>query len=69
MRAGNVRGGRGGRQARHGQSFYIFYGLVYLVVGLGGGMAAAADGYVAGVLVILISIPVAGLRFSSLLLD
>jgi len=64
-----VRGRRGGRQERHGQAFYIFCGLVYLVVGVGGGIAAAADGYVAGVAVILISIPMAGLCFSEVLLD
>ena len=54
---------------RHRQAFYIFCGLVYLVIGVGGGIAAAADGYVAGVAVILISIPMAGLCFSEVLLD
>jgi hypothetical protein len=54
---------------RSRKSFYIFCGLVVSVVGIGGGSAAAADGYVAGVAVILISIPLAGLCFSSALLD
>jgi hypothetical protein len=40
-----------------------------LVSGVGGGIAAAADGYVAGVAVILISIPMAVLCFSEVLLD
>ena len=69
MRVGKVRGRRGGRKERHRQAFYIFCGLVYLVIGVGGGIAAAADGYVAGVAVILISIPMAGLCFSEVLLD
>ena len=64
-----MRGRRGGRQKRHGQEFHIFCGLVFLVVGVGGGIAAAADVYVAGVAVILISIPMAGLCFSEALLD
>ena len=64
-----MRGRRGGRKERHRQGFYIFCGLVYLVIGVGGGIAAAADGYVAGVAVILISIPMAGLCFSEVLLD
>ena len=56
-------------QVRSRKSFYILCGLVVSVVGIGGGSAAAADGYVAGVAVILISIPLAGLCFSSALLD
>ena len=51
------------------RSFYIFCGLVVTVVGIGGGGAAAADGYVAGVAVILISIPLAGLCFATALRD
>ena len=51
------------------KSFYILCGLVVSVVGIGGGAAAAADGYVAGVAVILISIPLAGLCFSSARVD
>ena len=51
------------------KSFYIFCGLVVTVVGIGGGSAAAADGYVAGVAVLLISIPLAGLCFASALRD
>ena len=47
------------------KSFNIFCGLIVTVVGIGGGSAAAADGYVAGVLVTLINIPLAGLRFAS----
>ena len=47
------------------KSFYIFCGSVVSVVGIGGGAAAAADGYVAGVAVILVSIPLAGLCFAS----
>ena len=47
------------------KSFYIFCGLVVTVVGIGGGAAAAADGYVAGVAVVLVSIPLAGLCFAS----
>ena len=62
-------GRRGRREERHGQDFYIFCGLVYLGVGVGGGVAAAADGYVAGVAVILISIPMAGLCFSEALIE
>ena len=49
------------------KSFCIFCGLVITVVGIGGGSAAAADGYVAGVVIILISIPLAGLCFASTL--
>ena len=57
-------------KVRASKLFYIFCGLlVVTVVGIGGGAAAAADGYVAGVAVILISIPLAGLCFSSALLD
>ena len=65
-------GRRGRREERHGQGFYIFCGLVYLGVGVGGGVAAAADGadgYVAGVAVILISIPMSGLCFSEGLIE
>ena len=47
------------------KSFYIFCGLVVSVVGVGGGAAAAADGYVAGVAMILASIPLVGLCFAS----
>ena len=64
-----MRGRRSGIQKRHRQAFYIFCGLVFLVFGVGGGIAAAADGYVAGVAVILISMPMAELCFSELLLD
>lgn len=46
------------------KSLYIFCGLVVTVVGIGGGSAAAADGYVAGVAIVLISIPLAGLCFA-----
>lgn len=53
------------KKMRSSKSFYIFCGLVVTVVGIGGGAAAAADGYVAGVAVILISIPLAGLCFAS----
>ena len=49
------------------KSFYIFCGLVVTVVGIGGGSAAVADGNVAGVVEILINIPLAGLRFASTL--
>ena len=69
MRAGKVRGRRSGRQERHGKAFFTFYGLVFLDVGVGGGIVAAADSYVAGVAVILISIPMARLCFSAVLLD
>ena len=58
---------RGGET--EGKAFYIFCGIVVTVVGVGGGIAAAADGYVAGVAVILVSIPLAGLCFSSALLE
>ena len=51
------------------RSFYIFCGLVVTVVGIGGGSAAAADGYVAGTAVILISIPLADLCFASAIPD
>ena len=51
------------------KSFYIFCGLVVTVVGIGGGSAAAAYGYVAGVAVVLISIPLAGLCFALALRD
>ena len=47
------------------KSFYIFCRLVVSVAGIGGGAAAAADGYVAGVAVILVSVPLAGLCFAS----
>ena len=50
------------------KSFFVFCGLVVTVVGIGGGAAAVADGYVAGVAVILISIPLAGLCFASALM-
>ena len=46
------------------KAFYLFCGLVVAVVGVGGGSAAAADGYVAGVAVVLVSIPLAGLCFA-----
>ena len=49
------------------KSFCISCGLVVTVVGISGGSAAAANGYVAGVVVILISIPFAGLCFASAL--
>ena len=58
---------RGGDGEKPAKAAYIFYGLVVAVVGVGGGSAAAADGYVAGVAVILISIPLAGLCFASAL--
>ena len=58
---------RGGDGEKPAKAAYIFYGLVVSVVGVGGGSAAAADGYVAGVAVILISIPLAGLCFASAL--
>jgi len=58
---------RGGDDEKPEKAAYIFYGLVVAVVGIGGGGAAAADGYVAGVAVVLISIPLAGLCFSSAL--
>ena len=58
---------RGGDGEKPAKGAYIFYGLVVSVVGVGGGSAAAADGYVAGVAVILISIPLAGLCFASAL--
>ena len=51
------------------KSFYIFCGLAVTVVGIGGGSAAAADGHVAGVAAILISIPLAGLCFATALRD
>ena len=51
------------------KSFCIFCGLVITVVGIGGGSAAAADGYVVGVAVVLISIPLAGLCFALALRD
>jgi hypothetical protein len=51
------------------KSFCIFCGFVITVVGIGGGSAAAADGYVVGVAVVLISIPLAGLCFASALRD
>ena len=54
-----------GNPVESSKSFYIFCGLVVSVVGIGGGAAAAADGYVAGVAVILVSIPLAGLCFAS----
>ena len=44
------------------KAFYLFCGLVVAVVGVGGG--SAADGYVAGVAVVLVSIPLAGLCFA-----
>ena len=58
---------RGGDGEKPAKAAYIFYGLVVSVVCVGGGSAAAADGYVAGVAVILISIPLAGLCFASAL--
>ena len=58
-----------GNPVESSKSFCIFCGLVVTVVGIGGGSAAAADGYVAGVAVILISIPLAGLCFASALRD
>ena len=58
---------RGGET--EGKSFYIFCGIVVTVVGVGGGIAAAVDGYVVGVALVLVSIPLAGLCFSSALLD
>ena len=58
---------RGGDGEKPAKAAYIFYGLVVSVVSVGGGSAAAADGYVAGVAVILISIPLAGLCFASAL--
>ena len=69
MRGGKVRYRRNGRQERRGQASYIFCGLLFLVVGAGSGIAAAADGYVAGVAVTLINIPIAGLCLSEALLD
>ena len=47
------------------RAFFVFCGLVVTIVGIGGGTAAAADGYVAGIAVVLISIPLAGLCFAS----
>ena len=58
---------RGGDGEQPEKAAYIFCGLVVAVVGVGGGSAAAADGYVAGVAVILISIPLAGLCLASAL--
>ena len=58
---------RGGDGEKPAKAAYIFCGLVVSVVGVGGGSAAAADGYMAGVAVILISIPLAGLCFASAL--
>ncbi len=54
-----------GYPAESSKSFSIFCGLVVTVVGIGVGSAAATDGYVAGVVVSLISIPLAGLCFAS----
>ena len=50
------------------KSFYILCGLVVTLVGIGGGIATAADGHVAGVALILVSIPLAGLCLSSALM-
>ena len=58
---------RGGDGEKPEKAAYIFYGLVVAVVGVGGGSAAAADGYMVGVAVILISIPLAGLCLASAL--
>ena len=54
---------------RSSKSSHIFCGLVAAVVGIGGGATAVADGYVTGFAVILVSIPLAALCFSSALLD
>jgi len=51
------------------KSVYIFCGLVVTVVSIGGGRAAVAGAYVAGIAVILIRIPLAGLCFASALRD
>ena len=58
-----------GNPVESSKSLWIFCGLVITVVGIGGGSAAAADGYVAGVAVVLISIPLAGLCVASALAD
>ena len=58
-----------GNPVESSKAFCIFCGLVVTVVGIGGGSAAAADGDVAGVAVVLISIPLAGLCFASALAD
>ena len=42
-----------GNPVESSKSLCIFCGLVITVVGIGGGSAAAADGYVAGVAVVL----------------
>ena len=57
-----------GNPVESSKSFCIFCALVVTVVGIGGG-SAAADGYVAGVAIVLISIPLAGLCFASALAD
>ena len=52
-----------------GEAFCIFCGIVVSLVGVGGRVATAADGYVSEAAVDLVRIPLAGLCFSSTSLD
>jgi len=52
-------------QGSLGKVFSVFWGIVVLVGGVGGGIAAVADGNLAGIVVVLVSIPMAGLCFSA----